>query len=308
MEQIQEQMRENQGKKNALRNIRALERQRKMPQNLLSTELEPSEKKYRGGNMAGLNRVVGAGKRRSRSASSDSMSDEEDKKMEGGAYHQGKMMAEHIKKLHGEGFFSDFWDGFKSVVAPVANVASFIPGPIGMVGKVASGLLGNGKVKGGSAPRNQAPMGVEVSHAPMTPAMVGLPGQALGGQDVPPGGMVPRAYGTAPQAPAHFQRNSVSLGSEGLLPNAQVGSGRRKKHSAPSVHSTMNEMEGGVVLGRPGHGIRGLSQVVKAPAPAPAPMAGGKRAQRGQMISKLMKEKGMTLPQASKYLKEHGSA
>jgi hypothetical protein len=37
-------------------------------------------------------------------------------------------------------------------------------------------------------------------------------------------------------------------------------------------------------------------------------MSGGKRAQRGAMISKLMKEKGMTLPQASKYLKEHGSA
>jgi hypothetical protein len=43
---------------------------------------------------------------------------------------------------------------------------------------------------------------------------------------------------------------------------------------------------------------------------APAGGAKKKRAPsaRNQMISKLMKEKGMTLPEASRYLKQHGSA
>jgi hypothetical protein len=143
-------------------------------------------------------------------------------------------------------------------------------------------------------------MGLQVAHASMTPASFGLAGQALGGQDVPPGGIAPRAYGSAPQAPASFARNSVDVGSTGLLPlpNAQVG-GRKKKMmaaAAPSVH-----LDGGVVLGRPGSAIRGMAE------PA-APMSGGKRAARGAAISKLMKETGMSLPEASRYLKEHGSA
>jgi hypothetical protein len=225
---------------------------------MLSTELEPSTRK-RGGGMAGLARVVGRGKRGKSVESVDSMSSGE-----GGARHMGKMMYEHLAKLHG--------------------------------GKYAD------KFMGGAAPRGLAPSGVQVSHAYMTPAKMGLPGSGLGGQDVPPGGQAPMAYGSAPQAPANFQRNSVGIGSQGLLPSAQTGNGRKRTaHKAPSVHSTMNEMEGGAVLGRPGHGVyKGLSQAVAQP------MAGGARAKRGQAISKCMKEKGMTLGEASKYIKEHG--
>jgi hypothetical protein len=38
------------------------------------------------------------------------------------------------------------------------------------------------------------------------------------------------------------------------------------------------------------------------------PKEAKKSSQRGQMISRLMKEHGMTLGQASKHLKEHGGA
>jgi hypothetical protein len=262
MEQIQNEMRDNQGKLLTKAKIRALERQAKMPQNLLSTELEPSTK--RGGGMAGLARVVGKGKKRAESV--DSMSSGE-----GGARHMGRMMFEHLSKLHGDKYAKKFM--------------------------------------GGAAPRGLAPSGIEVSHALMSPAAMGLPGQALGGQDVPPGGMAPRAYGSAPQAPATFQRNTVALGSKGLLPSAQVGNGRKgTAHKAPSVHSTMNEMEGGVVVGGPKRGVyKGVAQTVAAPmAGGASHMEGGKRAARGAAISKLMKEKGMTLGQASKHIKEHG--
>lgn len=263
MEQIQDEMRMNQGKKNAMANLRAVERQRKMPQNLMSTELEPTSKMS--GGAAGLARVVGAGRKRGdakRAESVDSMSSGE-----GGARHMGRMMYEHLAKMHGEGYANKF---------------------MGV---------------GGAAPRNLPPMGVEVVHARMTPARVGLPGSGLGGQDVPPGGLAPVAYGSAPQAPVQFQRNSVDVGSQGLLPSAQVGSGRRKAAKAPaSVHHTLNEVE--EKGGKAARNVRGVYDSV-APAAATA-VKGGARAMRGAAISKLMKEKGMSLPEASKYLKEHG--
>lgn len=260
MEQIQEELRNNQGKLLVKAKARALEKQAKMPQNMLSTELEPTKK--RGGGAAGLARVVGSGKKGKRAESPESVSSMSSG--EGGARHMGRMMYEHLSKLHGDKYAKKFM--------------------------------------GGAAPRGLPPSGIQVSHASMTPAKLGLPGQALGGQDVPPGGVAPMAYGSAPQAPANFQRNTVALGSKGLLPSAAVGNGRKRvAHKAPSVHSTMNEMEGGVVLGRPGHGVyKGVQATVAAP------MAGGARAARGAAISKLMKEKGMTLGQASKHIKENG--
>lgn len=276
MEQIQISMRENQGKKSALRDMRAMERQRKMPQNLQSTELEYSdEREHRGGGAAGLARVVGRGRKcgggkRGASVSSSDSSDSG----EGGARHMGRMMYEHLSKMHGKGYA----DKFMGV--------------------------------GGAAPRNLPPMGGEVLHARMTPARVGLPGSGLGGQDVPPGGMAPVAYGSAPQAPASFQRNSVDVGSAGLLPlpSAQVGSGRRKAaKQPPSVHMTLLEDDdhagGRASLHKVGV-YKGPDAVMRE-SPTAA-VSGGKRAARGQAISKLMKEKGLSLPEASRYLKEHG--
>jgi hypothetical protein len=60
-----------------------------------------------------------------------------------------------------------------------------------------------------------------------------------------------------------------------------------------------------MLLGRPGHGTFQGGRVT--PAGAGVPAGAGKRSARGQAIAKLMKEKGMTLGQASKHLKEQGS-
>jgi hypothetical protein len=121
--------------------------------------------------------------------------------------------------------------------------------------------------------------GNQIAHAPMED--VGLPGGARGGQDLLPGALAPRAYGNVPQAPASFQRNTVGMG----------------KHS---------QMEGGGPISSLGiplisniAGIFGLGKEKKAKR---APSA------RNQAIAKLMREKHMSLGEASAYLKKHGSA
>ena len=296
---------------------RAMERQMQSPQLMSDTNLPGSDSMRGsglGGGEAGLKRVIGGAKSRTKKVKYD-----DDDNLLGGAMtlndhlegdgnggtngvmtggaKMGKELGEQMIRLHGEGFSKDFMSGLASV-------------------------LGR-KMRGGnviSAP----PSGVQVSHARMSSALQGLPGQALGGQDVPPGGLAPVAYGNAPQAPASFQRNTVGMG--------------KAMHRMPDGSMMAGEKHGGM-LGRPGHGVRkggamslndhlegegilsdmfGLGADKKTrgrprknavqPAKHNAMEGSGKRSARGQAISKLMKEKGLTLPQASKYLKEHGEA
>ena len=70
------------------------------------------------------------------------------KAYEGDAVGMGKALGDHIHSLHGKGFFDDFKKGFMSVIRPVAGIASMLPGPVGMAGKVASSLMGGGNVSG----------------------------------------------------------------------------------------------------------------------------------------------------------------
>ena len=115
--------------------------------------------------------------------------------------------------------------------------------------------------------------GIDVEHSFMSPAGVGERGSALGGQDVPPGGVAPQAYGSPPQAPASFQRNTVGMGMLHI------------KHEGGAMPKGAGKLE--------------ITHGGAKPKRSNA---------RGQMISKLMKEKGMSLPEASRFLKEHGSA
>nr|WPF46804.1 MAG: hypothetical protein [Lake Baikal virophage 12] len=319
MEQIQNEMRANQGKKNSLANRRAMELEAKHPQlSEYDNQLEPTEP-MRGGGDAGLARVVGSGKRKSKKM--EMMV--EDEPMSGGAK-QGKMLATHLRKLHGEGFFQDFWKGFTSVIRPVANIASMIPIPgIQQAGQLASGVLGGGKCEmcrykkcrcsGGMISKYGRPQdqpyykemmakrqqemddmmakqgkgragagragagragagmcggGNQIAHANTEGNRVGLAGQALGGQDLPPNSVAPRTYGNTPSAPASFARNTVGMGRAGA--------------------------------GMAGAGMAGASNgKMKKPR---APTA------RGAMVSKLMKEQGMSLGEASRYIKQHGLA
>jgi hypothetical protein len=228
MEQKQNELRASQGKKNELAGMRAMEKYARHPQlSDHSAELEPTEPPKRGCGDAGLARIVGKGKPKKAMKEEDGGSNGH---LEGGARHQGRLLAEHLMKMHGAGFLDDFYGGMKG--------------------------CGKLTITHGA--------GDQIAHAPMMPASVGMPGAAAGGQDVPRGAVAPRAYGNVPQAPAAFARNAV-------------GEGRPR--------------------GRPRKASRSSS-------PVPV-VVGGARQARGQMISKLMREHGMTLGQASKYLKEH---
>lgn len=274
MEQRQNENRVAASKRHLLAEARALELEAKHPQiSIGDPSPKPSEAQPMvGGGDAGLARVVGRGRRKKAAAApsprSPSPEMEEEGELSGGARH-GKMLAEHLREMHGAGFLDDFAKGFMSVIKPVASIASFIPGPIGAVGKVVSGALGGAKprkMRGGA--------GYAVEHSMMSPTSVGMPGSAAGGQDVPPGGIAPVAYGNVPQAPASFKRNTVGMGRAG---------GGRAGGAAPAGAGNLHIVHEG--MGKP------------------------KRASaRGQMVSKLMKEKGMTLGEASRYIKEHGGA
>jgi hypothetical protein len=127
------------------------------------------------------------------------------------------------------------------------------------------GIMTQGDAPGG---RRFKPSGLQVNTSELTPVAKSLPGSGTTGANIPPGGVGPKAYGGVPYAPASFKRNSVNVGQDLPGYSAIRGSGKKASEKKP---------------------------VVK----------GGAKHTRGQMISMLMKQKGMNLGEASKYLKEH---
>lgn len=101
---------------------------------------------------------------------------------------------------------------------------------------------------------------------------------------VPPNGVRARTRGNPPQAPQSFERNGVDLDvaarEEDAVP-ATAGAG--------TLHITHDTSRGGRA---------------SASAEGAGKRKSASRSARGQMIAKLMKEEGLTLPQASKKLKE----
>ena len=294
MEEVLNTMRATQAKKNALGKSRAMEMQMKSPQLMDSTLLEPTTDdvihgKGSGGE-AGMKRVIGNGKRG------------RPPKMDGAS--NGVMAgAAMINKLYGSG----------QITEKARD-------------KLLKALDEKKSMKGGAGPISSAPSGLQVSHATMSPAQQGLAGQALGGQDVPPGGVAPVAYGSVPQAPASFERNTVGMGRPaGAGKNKMACGGAMPTHRMPDGTIMPGAKHGGVVSkkGREdeklGMEIAMIKKKMKGSAPpagagapcmtckggAPPAGAGKKSTARGQAIAKLMKEKGMTLGQASKFLKEN---
>jgi hypothetical protein len=274
--------------------------------------------------------------------------------MVGGAREMGRSLAEQMAKLHGPDFMKDFMTGL------TASGGAVMKNPFTNVQVETANATIVPKVRGGRGVGSRPPSGLQVSHARMSPALVGLPGQGLGGQDVPPGGEAPMAYGSAPQAPASFQRNTVGLGrpaGAGMLkgkgPEKQSMLAQSLGHNsidkarieelkqqyaeahragdeatkreikdlydqimanmAYRVKDEKRKMAGegakkcGGAVSKKGREDERLAMEVKGVKDKVGGVASGagKRSARGQAISRIMKSKGMTLPQASKYLKEH---
>lgn len=176
--------------------------------------------------------------------------DEGEGEVKGGAMRQGSMLAKHIEGKYGMPYLRSFIDGMSKSAPAVSAV-----------------------VKGRGSHKMMRGCGTSMLaiHAPMSSALSGEEGAALGGQDVPPGGEAPMAYGNPPQAPASFQRNTVGMGyaGAGRAGGARAGAGKLK-----IIH------EGG---------------------------AKPKRSNaRAAVVKRVMAEKGMSMIEASKYVKEHG--
>jgi len=255
--------------KRDLAEARALELEAKHPQisfyDNQPEHTEQFEARHGSGGEAGLARVIGKGKRKSKKAvqheqmKEEAMmaSEEEDEKYDGGA-RQGRMLARHMRQMYGGAFMNDFMKGY-------------------------------GSLSGGG--------GYQVAHAPMMSSNFGERGAALGGQDVPTGGITPIAYGNPPQAPASFERNTVGMGRAG---GGRAGGGRSGGGAAGGAMCGKGQLTISHGEGMVGKGQLSITHGEGKKKRAPS--------QRNQMIAKLMKEKGMTLGEASKHLKQHGSA
>jgi len=306
MEEILNTMRATQSKKNALGKARAMEKQLQAPQLMDPTALEPTTDAVihgKGGGEAGMKRVIGNGKR-GRPAKVAGASNGV---MEGGAMTSAKEMgakiAKQIASLHGKDFADQFHQG----------IMDELKGGMRLLGMPGHGTFqGGAKKRGGAGPISAPPSGLEVSHAMMSPAQQGLAGQALGGQDVPPGGLAPVAYGSVPQAPASFKRNTVGMGRASgagkkmACGGAVTQKGREDEKLGMEVKGLKDKVA--MVVARkkaPVGGAKDCSGCMSCKGSGPAGAGKKKSSARGQMISKLMKEKGMTLGQASKYLKEN---
>lgn len=285
--------------------------------NSVAAEVEP---KHTSGGAAGLRRVVGAGRHKKAKAPEHEAESESEEEMEGGGIISGlnipiisglaglfglgkggavdtkrgllygKQAAEHLRKLHGAGFLDDFAKGFMSVIKPISSVvgaiAPMIPHPaaraIGTAANVVNGLTG------GAAPpaaRRLVPNAVESDN-----------------------------LGVPPQAPEWFARNMVGQGRRRggrtmMSPDEIIAyqSAREKKmraEAAPNLSGTAPLMP----LKALGSGLSGAGRRRKAAVAAPKAAASGKRAARNALVKKVMSEQGLSMPAASKYIKEHGLA
>ena len=253
-------MRMNSGKKFSMARSRAVEKAMKHPQLMDDNQLEPTAAGQlpTGGGDAGLRRVVGRGRPRKMKEMKVPDNSEEGEYLEGGAKHQGRLLAKHLMELHGGAYMRALRDGMRSE-SPARG----------------GDMCGSGAPME-SGKRVNNPMGREVESA------VGL--------RRPPNALSSRVYGNPPQAPENFERN-------------MVGEGKPMSMKARKMREA--DMQGAGVL-RIEHG-GGMNAQVDGTGSNGRVVGCGKRSARGQAIAKLMREKGMSLPEASKYLKQHGS-
>jgi hypothetical protein len=257
MEEVQNEMRRANAGRHALAVRRAGEKAMKHPQLMDSNLLVPTDPK-------GLPRGSGneAGMRRligrtqmKKMAEEESSSDSEMER-EGGAKHMGRMLKEHLESLHGAGYVRRFAKAFH----------------------------------GGAG----APMGRDVDHARASAINMREVG-GLGGQNVPRNASAAQAYGSPPQAPASFARNTVGMG----MPEPSMEAARRRRVMKAGSDGHMNGA--GRMIGA---GVDTTSTNLPS-----ASIGNGKAKRssaRGQAIARLMREQGMTLGEASRHLKQHG--
>lgn len=184
------------------------------------------------------------------------------------ATQMGLHLGKHLHSLHGAGFFDDFKRGFMSVVSPVANIAKSVLPMMGPEGMAASGVMN----------------------------AIGL-------------GKRRKAKGGATNS------DTGRYEGKGRRKGCGTGAGRESEDA---------EMTGMGMLGQDGHGVRqgagflsdlGIPVVSQLAGMvglgtggrkkrAPAGPSDGRR-KRAEVVKKVMAEKGISMIEASKFVKAH---
>lgn len=188
------------------------------------------------------------------------------------ATQMGLHLGRHLHKLHGAGFWDDFKSGFNSVVAPVASVAkSVLPmlGPEGMAASAGIGALGYGRKKRGCGTGAGKLM---ITHGGASNSDTGAyEGHGRERDDM---AMLGMGYGQD----GHGMRQGGGFLSDLGIP-------------------VVSNLAGMVGLGT-GAGTGGRKKR------APAGANDGRR-KRAEVVRKVMADKGLSMIDASKYVKAH---
>lgn len=241
---------------------------------------------------------------------------------EGGMSEATKMglhLGKHLHSLHGAGFFDDFKKGFMSVIGPVAGVAKSVLPLLGPEGMAASGVLGAVGLGTGAGRAEDMEMATRsavqllkngASDSNVVAVLKKKPFHlskkdaeevledakaAHGLAKMKRGGVRTGAYegkGKSSRAKKAQKIGEMELEQHELEHEALEGSGFISDLGIPII----SNLAGAIGLGREGCGKKKR---------APAGPSDGRRA-RAEIVKKVMREKGMKMIDASKYVKEHG--
>lgn len=239
-----------------------------------------------GAGTGGMTRMVGAG------------TGGRKKKGMSEATQMGLHLGKHLHSLHGAGFWSDFGDGFMSVIRPVAGIAKSVAPLLGPEGMAASGVMnaiGLGKARRG---RGTGAGVLKITHGGATNSDTG----AYQGK-----GKGRRGCGTG-AGREREDRAMLGMGYDGCGTGAgmlgQDGHGIRQGGGFLSDLGipVISNLAGMVGLGTGGDGTGAGTGGRRRRAPAGA--SDGRR-KRAEVVKKVMAEKGLSMIDASKYVKAH---
>ena len=233
----------------------------------------------------------------------------------GGAKAQGEKMAQYLKELHGEGYAKEFAGGFWGALASIAAP---------LIGKLISGNGKKGKKRGGmKLPPQAMPESMEEARAaamadpavrrPIArrprqnlPSVLGFAAQpqAAQGPLMPNAAQAARRLG-APMPAAAGESAAAALPAPAAMPSA-----------AALRVSPVGMLPGPGARAQAQQGVGLFAEIPRQRSP-PSPEGSGKkkrggakpgdrRSARAAVVKRVMAEQGMSLPQASKYVKEHG--
>jgi len=240
-----------------------------------------------------MTRMVGAGRK---------------KKGMSEATQMGLHLGKHLHSLHGAGFFDDFKQGFMSVIRPVAGIAKSVAPLLGPEGMAASGVMnaiGLGSARRGARGRPRKGMGtgagkLVITHGGATNSDTGAyHGKGTGA------GRGRRGCGTG----AGRERDDMAMmgmgTGAGML--GQDGHGVRQGGGFLSDLGipVISNLAGMVGLGTgAGEGCGTGAGTGGRRRRAPAGANDGRR-KRAEVVKKVMADKGLSMIEASKYVKAH---